>query len=109
MAFDLHDTTIIRGLEKQLAEAAVYVEMAVRRRRWVEHNSLRSAYPMMLVFPEGAWGELMDLIRRCHEEALKDGERVVTTIKIDDYKGKGERLDTKLESVERKLGQKLNR
>jgi uncharacterized protein YqgV (UPF0045/DUF77 family) len=40
---------------------------------------------------------------------MKDAERVVTTIKIDDYKGKGDRLDTKLESVEQKLGKKLNR
>ena len=28
---------------------------------------------------------------------------------IDDYKGKGPRLDEKVESVERKLGKKLNR
>jgi uncharacterized protein YqgV (UPF0045/DUF77 family) len=40
---------------------------------------------------------------------MKDADRVVTTIKIDDYKGKGERLEKKLESVEQKLGQKLNR
>jgi len=51
----------------------------------------------------------MDLIRKCHDEALKDADRVVTTIKIDDYKGKGERLDTKLEAVEQKIGRKLNR
>jgi uncharacterized protein YqgV (UPF0045/DUF77 family) len=33
----------------------------------------------------------------------------VTSIKIDDYKGKGRRLESKLESVEQKLGAKLNR
>ena len=66
------------------------------------------ANPMGTVI-EGEWEQLMDLIRKCHDEALKDADRVVTTIKIDDYKGKGERLDTKLEAVEQKIGRKLNR
>ena len=66
------------------------------------------ANPMGTVV-EGEWGELMDLVRRCHDEALRDADRVVTTIKIDDYKGKGARLEKKLESVEQKLGKKLNR
>jgi len=33
----------------------------------------------------------------------------VTTIKIDDRKGSGKRIESKLESVEQKLGRKLNR
>jgi len=66
------------------------------------------ANPMGTVI-EGDWNELVELIRKCHDEAMKDAERVVTTIKIDDYKGKGYRLEKKLESVEQKLGKKLNR
>ncbi|NTW59352.1 MAG: MTH1187 family thiamine-binding protein [Nitrospirae bacterium] len=66
------------------------------------------ANPMGTVI-EGEWDELMGLVKKCHDEALKDADRVVTTIKIDDYKGKGDRLEKKLESVEQKLGQKLNR
>lgn len=66
------------------------------------------ANPMGTVL-EGDWDQLMDLIRKCHDEAMRDADRVVTSVKIDDYKGKGYRLDAKLESVERKLGQKLNR
>jgi uncharacterized protein (TIGR00106 family) len=66
------------------------------------------ANPMGTVV-EGEWGELIGLIRQCHEEAMKDAERVVTSIKIDDYPVKGNRLDRKLESVEQKLGAKLNR
>ena len=66
------------------------------------------ANPMGTVI-EGEWARLMDLIKKCHDEAMKDADRVVTSIKIDDYKGKGDRLDKKLESVEQKLGQKLNR
>jgi len=66
------------------------------------------ANPMGTVI-EGEWEPLMDLIKKCHDEAMEDADRVVTSIKIDDYKGKGDRLDKKLESVEQKLGRKLNR
>jgi uncharacterized protein (TIGR00106 family) len=66
------------------------------------------ANPMGTVI-EGEWEQLLDIIKNCHSEAMKDADRVVTSIKIDDYKGKGDRLDKKLESVEQKLGQKLNR
>lgn len=66
------------------------------------------ANPMGTVV-EGEWDELMDLIRKCHGEAMQDAGRVVTNIKVDDYKGKGPRLEAKLESVEQKLGRKLNR
>lgn len=66
------------------------------------------ANPMGTVI-EGDWEKLMDLIKKCHDEAMKDSDRVVTSIKIDDYKSKGDRLDKKLESVEQKLGLKINR
>jgi uncharacterized protein (TIGR00106 family) len=66
------------------------------------------ANPMGTVV-EGEWEQVMDLIRTCHDEAMKDADRVVTSIKIDDYKGKGERMEKKLETVEQKLGKKLNR
>ena len=66
------------------------------------------ANPMGTVI-EGEWGPVMELVRRCHDEAMKDADRVVTTIKIDDYKGKGPRLEAKLEAVESKLDIRLNR
>jgi uncharacterized protein (TIGR00106 family) len=74
----------------------------------VESGVRYKANPMGTVI-EGEWGRLIDLVKKCHDEAMKDAERVVTNIKIDDYKGKGDRLEKKLESVEQKLGQKLNR
>ena len=56
---DLHDRDLLRDLARQVAEIAARPEMDTRRRRWVEHNSLRSKEPLMLVFPEGAWEELI--------------------------------------------------
>lgn len=66
------------------------------------------ANPMGTVI-EGEWGDVMGLVKKCHDEAMKEADRVVTSIKIDDYKGKGSRLEKKLESVEQKLGAKLAR
>lgn len=66
------------------------------------------ANPMGTVL-EGDWDTVMDVIRKCHDEVIKDSERVLTSIKIDDRKGKEQRIEKKLESVEQKLGMKLNK
>jgi uncharacterized protein (TIGR00106 family) len=64
------------------------------------------ANPMGTVI-EGEWDKVMDLVKQCHQEVMKDADRAVTSIKIDDRKGKGERMEKKLGSVEEKLGIKL--
>ena len=56
---------------------------------------------------EGDWEEIMRLIKRCHKKILKDSDRVLTTITIDDDKGRTDRITGKVKSVERKLGKKL--
>ena len=49
----------LRDLAQRVADIAADPVMAVRRAAWVAHNSLRSHYPMMLIFPEGSWQELL--------------------------------------------------
>lgn len=66
------------------------------------------ANPMGTVL-EGEWDEVMSVIGKCHAEMRKENERVLTSITIDDRKGKGERIERKLESVEEKVGRKLSR
>jgi uncharacterized protein (TIGR00106 family) len=61
------------------------------------------ANPMGTVL-EGSWDEVMEVVKKCHDEALKEGVRVVTSIKIDERKGVDRRMEEKLASVERKLG-----
>jgi hypothetical protein len=53
------DRQILRELARRIVEIASLPVMETRRRLWVEHNSLRSRRPMMLIFPEGAWEELL--------------------------------------------------
>jgi len=66
------------------------------------------ANPMGTVV-EGEWDDVMDLIRRCHEAVMNTGERVVTSISIDDRKGKPNRIDQKVESIERRIGKVLKK
>ncbi|OGW38642.1 MAG: hypothetical protein A2X58_06330 [Nitrospirae bacterium GWC2_56_14] len=66
------------------------------------------ANPMGTVL-EGEWDQVMTLIKKCHQEVMKDADRAVTSIKIDDRKGEGARIEKKLESVEQKLGIKLQK
>ncbi len=65
------------------------------------------ANPMGTVL-EGSWDEVMGVVKKCHDEVMRDAERAVTTIKIDDRKGSEARIEKKLGSVEQRLGMKLN-
>ncbi len=58
---------------------------------------------------EGEWDEVMALIRQCHMAVMQHEERAVTTVSLDDRKGKPNRIDQKVESVEKRLGWKLKK
>ena len=66
------------------------------------------ANPMGTVL-EGDWDAVMAVVRKCHEAVMGGSERALTTITIDDRKGKEQRIEKKLESVEQKLGIKLKK
>ena len=73
----------------------------------VESGVAYKANPMGTVL-EGAWDEVLSVVKECHAEVMKDAERVVTTIKIDDRAHSADRMSKKVESVELKLGRKLS-
>jgi uncharacterized protein (TIGR00106 family) len=58
---------------------------------------------------EGEWDDIMKLIKKCHETVLNTGERVITAITIDDRKGKSNRIEEKIKSIERRLGKSLKK
>jgi uncharacterized protein (TIGR00106 family) len=58
---------------------------------------------------EGEWDDTMRLIKKCHEIVLNTGERVITAISIDDRKGKPNRIEEKIKSIERRLGKSLKK
>ena len=57
--FNDHDRSVLRALADRVRQVADSPEMAERRALWRGHNALAPQRPMILVFPEGSWGELL--------------------------------------------------
>ena len=73
----------------------------------VDKSGLRYRLGPLGTCIEGEYEQVMDVIRRCHEELLKDCHRVTCTIKMDYRKGHDNMLESKIASVEKQLGRKL--
>lgn len=70
------EQTIVRELAKQVAEIADTPVMAERRELWRKHNRLQKVRPMILIYPEGAWNELVpDSALQCADATLREFER----------------------------------
>ena len=77
------DRTILRDLARKVADIAALPIQAARRALWKQHNSLQTIRPMILVFPEGSWEELLtekDLI--CEDE---EARRIEWTLRSRTY------------------------
>ena len=58
---------------------------------------------------EGSWNEIIKLIKKCHDTVMKSEDRVYTTISIDDRKGKPNRIEAKVKSIEKRIGKTLKK
>ncbi len=58
---------------------------------------------------EGKWEEIMPLIKKCRDAIMEKEDRVVISITIDDRKGKTNRIEEKLLSLEKRLGKSLKK
>lgn len=52
---------------------------------------------------EGSYDEVMEVVRQCHKKVMGMCGRAITTVKIDDRKGVEGAMDSKVESVLRRL------
>jgi len=77
--------------------------------RIVDESGLPYRTNPMGTVVEGEWDEVITLIRKCHEEALMNASRVLTSISIDDRPGKPDRIIEKIKSVEKRLGREINK
>jgi len=69
------DCIIVRDLAERVAEIAARPEQDQKRQMWYDHNALRPTKPMVLVFPEGSWVELLDDSElRCEDPLLRGWE-----------------------------------
>lgn len=53
------DRALLRALARQVSEIGHLPIMDERRALWKRHNALERVRPMVLVFPEGSWRELL--------------------------------------------------
>lgn len=75
----------------------------------VDKSGLDYKLTPMGTIVEGDLEEVMELIKECHQEMKQHSDRVETKIIIDDRAGAENRIDGKIESVEKKLGRELNK
>ncbi len=64
--------------------------------------------PMGTIVEVETFDEALSLINRAYQELESDCGRIYSTITFDIRKGKSGRLMQKIESVEKKIGKKLN-
>jgi uncharacterized protein (TIGR00106 family) len=75
----------------------------------VDNSGLSYKLNPMGTVVEGTWDELMALIKKCHHTVLRSGERVVTSIKIDDRKRHKKMIEEKVTSIEKRLHKSLRK
>ena len=75
----------------------------------VEDSGLSYKINPMGTVVEGEYDEVMALVKRCHLRIVDLCPRVITTVKIDDRRGAKGVIDSKILSVEKKLGKKLKK
>jgi uncharacterized protein (TIGR00106 family) len=75
----------------------------------VDESGLPCKVNPMGTVVEGEWNELFSLVRKCHKAVMKKEERAVINISIDDRKGRPNRIEQKVKSVEKRLGRSLKK
>lgn len=73
---DSRERNVVRELARRLAEIAALPVQEQRRAMWRRHNRLERVRPLILVFPEGSWTELLpDGDLQCSDERLRAVEK----------------------------------
>ena len=58
---------------------------------------------------EGEFDDVMGVVKQCYETMTKDCKRITCGIKIDYREGKSGRLESKIASIENKLGKEMKK
>lgn len=58
---------------------------------------------------EGEWQQCMAVVTKCFERMSRDCERVSCSIKVDYRRGEDGRIETKVASIEKRLGRSLSK
>jgi uncharacterized protein (TIGR00106 family) len=75
----------------------------------VEQSGLDYRLHAMGTILEGEWDDCFAVVKRCYEALRVDCPRISCSIKVDAREGASGRLESKVQSVEKRLGRKLKR
>jgi uncharacterized protein (TIGR00106 family) len=75
----------------------------------VEQSGLDYELHSMGTIVEGELSDVLDLMRRCIEQTATHSDRVTCSAKLDFRRGKSGRIQSKVASVEQKLGRELRK
>jgi hypothetical protein len=66
------ERNVLRSLAERVADIASLPIMAERRELWKKHNSLQPSRPLILIFPEGSWQELLPhSVLKCEDDKAR--------------------------------------
>ena len=74
----------------------------------VDKSGLDYKVSEMGTIVEGEWKEIFSLIERCHRLLLKETGRVMTTVKVDERRGRKGLLNSRIRRIERILRRKIH-
>ena len=77
--------------------------------RHVADSGLHYKVGAMGTTVEGDWYEIMNLINRCRKTLARECPRVLVSIALDDRKNVKDPINSKVKSLERKMGTKLRK
>lgn len=106
-----HEDEVIILLEfsmSPLTQGDSVSEYVSRSLEIIEQSGLPYRLNPMGTVIEGPWDQVMGVVKACLDRMRQDCDRVSTIVKIDYRKGKTGRLESKVESVQKKLGKKLS-
>ena len=75
----------------------------------IEQSGLDYRLHAMGTIVEGELDQVLDVLRRCLEAMSTDCDRITCTAKLDFRRGYSGRLESKVKSVEEKLGRELRK
>jgi uncharacterized protein (TIGR00106 family) len=74
----------------------------------IDQSGLRYQLHAMGTVLEGEWDECFAVVKKCFDAMIQDCPRVEVVLKVDHRAGQTDRLQTKISSVEKRLGRRLN-
>ncbi len=82
------------------ASLSAYVSRALRI---IKESGLPYKLNPMGTCIEGEWNDVMNVVTKCLEELKKDSTRISINLKADYQEGKTGRMESKVQSVKKKL------